>query len=99
MKDLLKLKIHDIGNVPQLQKSAAEDGDRDNARGAELSGSGRYFRQLIQIPLDKILQDRINELNIQNTVRVYFDAAMKCPMNLVTLCILTSSSLLVSTEN
>ena len=50
MKDLLKLKIHDIGNVPQLQKSAAEDGDRDNARGTELSGSGRYFRQLIQIP-------------------------------------------------
>ena len=97
--DNLKLKRHDSRNAPQQHNSAAEDGDGENARDIELSGSGRYFRQLIQIPLDKILQDRISELNIQNTVRVYFDAAMKCPMNLVTLCILTSSSLLVSTEN
>ena len=50
MKDLLELKIHNIVNVHQQQKFAAEDGDGDNARDTELSGSERYFRQLIQIP-------------------------------------------------
>ena len=47
IEELLNLKRHNSGNVPQQQYSSVEDCNGGNARHPELPVSGKYFQEII----------------------------------------------------